>query len=78
VVDEHGVETEHKTTDRRCAELCEQIAQEGVPVTLDLEPITRGKNVGKVKLTGVHRYTPDAAPVFNEPIPALTADDIPF
>ncbi len=55
VVDAQGVETIHKTTERQCAALCEQLAQEGVPVTLTLAPITRGKNAGKVKLTGAHR-----------------------
>ena len=55
VVDANGEQATHKTTERQCAALCEQIVQEGVPVTLDLQPITRGKNAGKVKLTGVHR-----------------------
>lgn len=61
VVDGAGVETLHKTTERQCAALCEQLVQEGAPVRLDLEPITRGKNAGKVKLTGAHRWTPAAA-----------------
>lgn len=58
VVDEHGVETTHKTTERQLAELCEQIAQEAAPVTLEFQPITRGKNAGKQKLAAVHRYVP--------------------
>ena len=66
VVDRHGVEVTHKTTERQCAELCEQIAQEGVPVTLDLQNITRGKNAGKVKLAGVHRYMPIPHPRHRE------------
>jgi len=56
VVDEHGVEAVHKTTERQLAELCEQIAQEGTPVVLSFTDITRGKNAGKQKLTAVHRY----------------------
>lgn len=89
VVDEHGAETTHKTADRRCAELAEQIAQEGVPVTLTLDAITRGKNAGQKKLTAVARYqpTPDPDATEGELIaPAaepestyrLTAKDIPF
>jgi hypothetical protein len=84
VVDEHGVETVHKTTERKVAELCEQIAQEGVPVTLTLTPITRGVNAGKEKLTAVKRYAPeDPIPVTAEKsgppdVPVLTADEIPF
>lgn len=58
LVDADGVEIVHKTTERQCAELCEQIVQEAVPVTLELETITRGKNAGKVKLTAVHRWKP--------------------
>lgn len=59
VVDRDGVETVHKTTERQCAALCEAIAQEGVPVTLTLDPITRGKNAGKVKLAAVQRWKPE-------------------
>lgn len=62
VVDANGEQVTHKTTERQCAALCEQIAQEGVPVTLDLQPITRGKNAGKVKLAGVKRWTPELPP----------------
>ena len=65
VVDARGEEATFKTTDRQCAELCEQIAQEGTPVTLELQEITRGKNAGKEKLVGVKRYT--------EPTPAENA-----
>lgn len=54
-IDEHGEEIQHKTTERQLAELCEQIAQEAVPVVIKVQPITRGKNVGKVKLVGVRR-----------------------
>ena len=57
VIDHQGVEVTHKTTERRLAELCEQIVQEAVPVVLQLEPITRGKNAGKVKLVGVQRLS---------------------
>jgi phage recombination protein Bet len=57
-VDEHGAEVMHKTTERQCAALCEQVAQEHIPVTLILQDITRGVNKGKAKLTGVHRYQP--------------------
>lgn len=56
VVDANGEQATYKTTERQCAALCEEIVQEGVPVTLDFQTITRGKNAGKVKLTGVHRY----------------------
>jgi phage recombination protein Bet len=76
VVDSHGVETVYKTTERQCAELCEQIVQEAVPVTLELQSITRGKNAGKVKLAGVHRYVAPVPAVIEAPI--LTADEIPF
>lgn len=56
VVDADGVETAHKTTERQLAELCEAIAQEAVPATLEFQVITRGKNAGKQKLAAVHRY----------------------
>lgn len=56
VVDYDGVVTVHKTAERQCAELAEQIAQERVPVVLSFEAITRGKNAGKQKLTGVARW----------------------
>lgn len=72
VVDSNGVEVTHKTTEARCAALCEQLAQEGVPVTLDLQPITRGKNAGHVKLVGAHRYQPPA-PVDDNTIDAEIA-----
>lgn len=85
VVDSNGVETTHKTTERQCAALCEQLAQEAIPVTLDIQPITRGKNIGKVKLVGAHRYgavksdsrtaPDDFGSVDGAPI---TAADIPF
>jgi hypothetical protein len=83
VVDADGVEAVHKTTERRCAELCEQIAQEGVPVTLDLQTITRGKNAGHVKLAAVHRYVAPSAPTpaENAAIDAEIAqsdDSVPF
>lgn len=77
VVDANGVEVMHKTTERQLAELCEQIAQEGVPVTLDLQTITRGKNVGKFKLSAVHRWMAEAAPstAENNALDALIAAD---
>lgn len=59
-VDATGVESTHKTTARQLAELCEQIAQEAVPVTLGMEEITRGKNAGKLKLVSVRRWSPVA------------------
>ena len=73
VVDEHGVEVTHKTTERQCAELCEQVAQEGVPATLTLAPITRGKNAGHVKLAAVQRYVAAPAPEENAAIDAEIA-----
>lgn len=82
VVDANGVETIHKTTDRRCAEVAEQIAQDSVPAWLIVELITRGKNAGKVKLTEVHREPPAAtdrtAPMPDDVLVPITADDIPF
>lgn len=77
-----GEEVTHKTDKRELAELCEQIAQEAVPVTLEFAEITRGKNKGKEKLVGVHRVRvsavelPTDAPPSNEP--PITASDIPF
>jgi hypothetical protein len=56
VVDGNGVSTTYKTTERQCAELCEQVAQEGVPVTLNLQTITRGVNQGKQKLASIVRW----------------------
>lgn len=79
VVDAEGVETVHKTTDRQCAELAEQLVQAAVAVTLDMETITRGVNKGKQKLVGIHRYLP--APVSEPGAPStgvITAADIPF
>lgn len=84
VVDNNGVEATHKTTERQCAALCEQIAQEGIPVWLDLQPITRGKNAGKVKLVGVRRtppgFEPIGEPVDNNALDAevLAQDEVPF
>lgn len=63
VVDERGEESTHKSTDRKLSELCEQIAQQGVPVTLEFQTIARGKNAGKQKLSAVHRYEPPSADV---------------
>jgi hypothetical protein len=67
-VDEHGVLATHKTTERQVAELCEALAQEAVPVTLDMQEITRGVNKGKQKLVGVHRYQA-SQPVVNDLTP---------
>jgi hypothetical protein len=80
LVDKDGLEVVHKTNERKLAELCEQIAQEAVPVTLEFVTISRGVNTGKTKLTAVHRYVaPAAAPAPEPPAgAALTADDIPF
>lgn len=75
VVDANGVETEYPVPDRQCAALCEQLVQEGGPVTLQL---VTGKRDGKVKVKAVHRYQPvEPMPVGDEPQP-ITADDIPF
>jgi phage recombination protein Bet len=62
VVDSKGEVSTYPTTERRCATLAEQIAQERpqVAVTLGLAEITRGKNAGKVKLVEIHRVVPVA------------------
>ncbi len=62
-VNSDGVEVVYKTTDRQCAELAEALAQEHVAVSLTLEPISKGKNAGKMKLTAIHRnaQAPSAA-----------------
>lgn len=83
VVDDHGEQVTHKTSERQCAALCEQIAQEGVPVILDLQAITRGKNAGKVKLVGAKRYVAPTAgtltPAENSAIDAqIAAAEEPF
>ena len=82
VVDAHGVQAIYKTTERQCAVLCEQIAQEAVPVTLTLTPITRGKNAGHVKLTAVQRCVPQVSDISgtgaDEENAGLSAEDIPF
>lgn len=71
VVDGNGVETVHKTTERQLAELCEAIAQEAVPVTLEFAEITRGVNKGKKKLTAVHRWkSPEAIAAENAALDA--------
>ena len=75
VIDGHGVETTHKTSERQLAALCEQIAQEAVPVTLEFVTITRGKNAGKEKLTAVHRYkSPEVAAAENAALDAEIAE----
>ena len=56
VVSEHGTVTIYKVINRQLTELCEQIAQEAVPVTLQFERISKGKNAGKDKLVGVTRW----------------------
>lgn len=78
-----GEEVTHKTNERECVSLCEQIAQDGVPVTLELQPITRGKNKGQVKLVGVHRFqgpAPDPVAAENASIDAELAkeEDLPL
>jgi hypothetical protein len=78
VVDGHGAEVSYKTTERRCAELCEQLAQEAVPVTLTLVPITRGVNAGKVKLTGAARYHEPSQAEDNAIDAEIAAKDAPF
>lgn len=55
-VDDKGVEATHKTTDKQLAVLCEQVAQDGVPVVLEFSEITRGVNKGRQKLAAVKRY----------------------
>lgn len=55
--------------------LCEAIAQEGVPVTVDTKPTPKGK----VELVAVHRWTPEP-PVESDaaPLLALKAEDVGF
>lgn len=77
VVDPSGVVHEYPTMVRQCAELAEQIQQEGVPVTLHLETISKGKNQGKQKLVGVTRWTAEPKPTTQAAEP-ITAADIPF
>lgn len=55
VVSAEGVETEYPVPDTRCAQLCEAIQQEGVPVTLTLVTGARDK---KVKVKAVARWKP--------------------
>ncbi len=62
-VDQHGVEVMHKTNSEQLRSLCEHLAFERVPVTLVLQPITRGKNAGKVKLAEVHRWIEPPLPL---------------
>jgi phage recombination protein Bet len=77
VVDADGVVSTYPTTERQCAELCEQLAQEAVPVYIGLKTITRGKNAGKNKLESVKRWEP--APIVAEAEKVtITADEIPF
>lgn len=80
-VDEHGSVEEHKTAERQCAELCEQVAQEmpPVPVKLVLQKITRGKNVGKDKLVGVERFKdPDVLDAIAQDVALAAADEAGF
>ena len=73
VVDAAGVETTYPVPDRQCAELCEQLAQEGGPVTLT---IVKGARDQKLKVKAAHRLA-SPAPPRDEPAP-ITAADIPF
>lgn len=52
-IDANGESVWYPVPDRQCAELCEQIAQEGVPVALTL---VKGARDGKVKVKGAKRY----------------------
>jgi hypothetical protein len=78
VIDAEGVETIHRTTDRRCAEVAEQIAQDCVPVVLELQEITRGKNAGKQKLVRLAPWSDGVEPPAAPDQMPITADDIPF
>jgi phage recombination protein Bet len=82
VVDEHGQEMTYPTPDRQCVELCEQLVQEGKPVTLSL---VKGARDGKIKIKAAHRYGVIEAMAIEtvrpEPVApplAMTADEIPF
>jgi hypothetical protein len=73
VVDANGTEETYPVPDRQCVALAEQIAQEGVPVTLER---VKGARDGKVKVKAIHRYQPPTeAP--SEPV-AIDASEIPF
>lgn len=85
VVNEHGEEFFHKTSDKQVLDFCRVNRQDALPVTMEFEEITRGVNKGKQKLVAVHRWMPkpEALPK-PEPQPKalpaapITADDIPF
>jgi hypothetical protein len=53
VVDANGTEETYPVPDRQCVALAEQIAQEGVPVTLER---VKGARDGKVKVKAIRRY----------------------
>jgi len=68
VVDADGEEMSYPVPDRQCAELCEQLVQEGCPVTLTL---VKGARDGKVKVKAAHRigFSASAHASIDEPIP---------
>lgn len=80
VVDHAGVETTHKASGAQLTALCEQIAQEGVPVRLEFATITRGKNAGRQKLSAVHRWTetPALPPIEATTVEPVDGSDIAF
>lgn len=76
VVDEHGAEVSYPIPDRQCVALAEQVAQEGVPVTLDR---VVGKIDKKTKVKAIHRYgAPGASDGAAEPPLTIDASQIPF
>jgi len=78
LIDANGEEHTYPVPDRQCAALCEQLVQEGCPVTLTL---VKGARDGKVKVKAVHRVgavIEATATAVHEPAPQITADDIPF
>lgn len=80
VVDAAGEEHTYPVPDRQCAALCEQVVQEGAPVTLSL---VKGVRDGKVKIKAVHRVSAALEGIVELPetpaqAPPITADEIPF
>lgn len=73
VVDAAGEEHTYPTPERQCAELCEQIVQEGVPVKLLL---VKGRRDGVVKLKSVERWKPEPTTAENNAMDAEIAEPV--
>lgn len=76
VVTAAGEEITYPTPERRCAELCEAIAQEVPPPPVKLGLVV-GARDKKTKLKSVARWTQDTIDVAI-PTQSLTAEEIPF